>query len=193
MKIERAGLIRVVWPILATVAPWPIPCALRAQVAAVDEGQEIAASRPTDAEISLDGILDEPAWASAAPATGFVQQRPDEGAPATQDTRAHVIIRDGAVIVGARLLDSSPDSIVARLARRDGSVHSDWFYVYLDSYHDGRTAFGFGVNAAGVKRDLRMFEDDRQDASWDGVWEAAVRTDGKSEVSEGSSCWLAVR
>src|SRR2546430_7617717 len=49
---------------------------------------------------------------------------------------------------------------------RDASTHSDEFRVFLDSYHDRRTAFEFIVNAAGVKKDVLIGDDgDFDDAS----------------------------
>ncbi len=47
------------------------------------------------------------------------------------------------------MYDTAPDSIVARLGRRDASTNSDRFNVYFDAYHDKRSGFFFGVNAAG--------------------------------------------
>src|SRR5947209_16332062 len=41
--------------------------------------------RTTDA-IKIDGTLDEPSWSLAPPATDFRQERPIEGAPATDRT-----------------------------------------------------------------------------------------------------------
>ena len=40
-----------------------------------------------------------------------------------------------------------------RLTRRDG-FDGDWIGIFIDSYHDKRTAFGFIVTAAGVKADV---------------------------------------
>ena len=130
---------------------------------------------PVSGEIRVDGALEEAAWSAAAVAGGFVQQAPDEGAPASQPTTAYVLTDGRSLYVGARLIDADAAAIVARLARRDQDVHSDWFYVYIDGHRDRRSALGFGVNAAGVQRDVRIAEDHRIDASWDAVWESAVR------------------
>ena len=131
-----------------------------------------------DAGVSLDGRLDEPAWALATPVTAFLQIDPDEGAAASESTEVRVLYDADAVFVGARLFDSEPRRIVSRLARRDASTHSDEFRVFLDSYHDRRTAFEFIVNAAGVKKDVLIGDDGNfNDASWDPVWEAAVSVD----------------
>jgi len=51
------------------------------------------------------------------------------------------------------MYDTAPDSIVARLARRDVSIASDRVSLYLDPFHDHRTGYYFMVNAAGTVYD----------------------------------------
>src|SRR5262245_45224826 len=41
--------------------------------------------------ITIDGRLDEPQWARAAVATNFIQNEPDEGIPATEQTEVRVM------------------------------------------------------------------------------------------------------
>ena len=123
----------------------------------------------------LDGRLDEPAWATATPITQLLQRDPNEGAPATEAAAVRILYDADALYIGARLFDSAPRDIIARLGRRDANTHSDEFRVLLDSYHDHRTAFEFTVNAAGVKRDLLLGDDGGySDDMWDAVWEAAT-------------------
>jgi hypothetical protein len=136
----------------------------------------VRAARLT-AEISLDGVLSESAWAAALPVSDFTQREPQEGAPATERTEVRVLYDDNALYVGARLYDSSPDSIRAQLARRDRITSSDRFVVFLDSYHDRRTGFFFGINAAGTLYDGTLYNDDWESDTWDGVWEGEVSRD----------------
>jgi hypothetical protein len=86
--------------------------------------------------------------------------------------------------VGSRLHDSEPDKIIARLGRRDMHLgDSDWVGVMIDSYHDHRTAFGFDVNPAGVRRDqVKTVTDD--DNSWDAVWDVATSVDAGGWFAE---------
>ncbi|MDB4949083.1 MAG: hypothetical protein JWM27_1732, partial [Gemmatimonadetes bacterium] len=133
----------------------------------------------------LDGRLDEAAWAGAEVAGGFVQQRPNSGAAATERTEVRVLYDDQAVYVGARMWDTHPDSIAAQLARRDASgIYSDWFHVVIDSYHDRRTAFRFAVNPLGVQKDVFHSNDGNEDVSWDAVWEAATSRDSAGWTAE---------
>jgi hypothetical protein len=141
-------------------------------------------ARPVQDRIAIDGRLDEAAWRQADVAADFVQQLPNPGRPATLPTEARVLFSGDAVYVGVRLHDPAPDSIVGRLARRGVANESDWVYVAFDSHLDRRSAFQFGVNAAGVKRDMRIADDVREDASWDAVWDVAVARDEDGWTAE---------
>jgi hypothetical protein len=132
--------------------------------------------------IHLDGKLDESAWAEAPVTDVFTQVDPLEGQPASQKTEVRVVYDDDALYVGARLHDSG--RVTARLGRRDMPLgDSDWFGVMIDSYHDHRTAFGFDVNPAGVRRD-EVKTIDQDDNSWDPVWEVATARDSAGWVAE---------
>ena len=130
--------------------------------------------------IRVDGSLDDAAWAAAEPITGFVQRDPLEGAPPTLRTEARVAFDATALYVAVRAFDPEPDRIVGYLTRRDAGSSSDWIHVIVDSYHDRRTAYQFGVNPAGVKFDSYWFNDDNEDSSWDAVWEVV-----SARVSDG--------
>ena len=137
----------------------------------------LAAHAVEPGTVRLDGALDEPAWAEAASAAGFVQQRPTAGAPASQATAARVLYDGAALYVGMRMDDDQPGQIDARLGRRDDYIETDWASVMIDSYADGRTAFLFRVNPAGVRADRLLFDDVNGDPSWDAVWDVATRRD----------------
>jgi hypothetical protein len=135
--------------------------------------------------LRIDGRLDEPAWAAAAPATRFTQSFPSPGGPPSQPTEARVVLGEDALYVGMRMYDSRPDSIAAQLTRRDDEgAFSDWAHAVIDSYHDRRTAFRFSVNPRGVKRDVAHVGDGSEDASWDAVWDVATSVDSLGWTAE---------
>ncbi len=138
--------------------------------------QQVRAVRATQ-PVSVDGVLDEPIWRTAYRVTGFLQRDPTEGATPSESTVVFVAYDDAALYVGARLYDTHPDSIVARLSRRDVSASSDRFNVYIDPYHDRRSGFYFGLSAAGTQFDGTLLNDDWNDDTWDGVWEGKVSRD----------------
>ncbi len=153
--------------------------------AAVPEPLRLGAVSLGDAQINLDGRLDEAAWASAPPASGFIQNRPAPGAAMSQPTEARVLYDAGAVYVGMRMSDSDAAAIAAPLGRRDAGLSSDLAYVIFDSFHDRRTAYLFGVNPAGVKLD-KIFYDDGNDSddSWDAIWDVSTSRDSAGWTAE---------
>jgi hypothetical protein len=181
--------IALLLALLAGLCPAP----LLAQNEAARQDASAAAATPADhgampaiqaarivESIQLDGVLDEPAWLTAEPATRFIQTEPDEGLPATERTLVHIVYDDDAIYIGARMFDSTGD-VRKRLGRRDAHLDdSDWFYVMLDSYHDHVAAYQFSVNPAGVKRDEIV----SGGTSWDAVWDVATAVDPEGWTAE---------
>ena len=141
--------------------------------AAAQTPESAAGSMRTASATRANGDATE-ALARAEPITAFFQREPDEGAPPSFATEARVAYDDAALYVSVRATDPDPDKIVGYLTRRDVDSRSDWLHVFIDSYHDRRTAYLFSVNPAGVKRDSYWFNDENSDDSWDAVWDVTV-------------------
>ena len=128
----------------------------------------------------INGVLDDEAWQSGTWAGDFTQNQPFSGRPETQRTEFKILFDDNNLYVAIKAYDTSPDSIVNRLTRRD-EADGDLVGIIIDSFHDLRTGFLFGVSSAGVKYD-QVFTNDgqNQDASWDPNWwvETSVNKDG---------------
>ena len=99
----------------------------------------VRAHRVTD-PIRVDGKLDEPIYASTEAISGFVQQEPDEGKPATEKTEAWIFFDDRNIYVSARCYESHPERRVANEMRRDTVQlrQNDHFAVLFDTFHDKR-------------------------------------------------------
>jgi hypothetical protein len=134
--------------------------------------------------IAVDGVLAESVWQNGSGISQFTQRDPHEGAPPTQKTVVHLAYDDEAIYIGARLFDSAPDSIIARLGRRDADLTADMFGFFVDPYYDRRSGFYFAVNAAGTMYDGVLYNDEWDDDSWDGVWEGKVNIDDKGWMAE---------
>jgi Domain of unknown function (DUF5916)/Carbohydrate family 9 binding domain-like len=124
--------------------------------------------------IVIDGQLDEQSWAAAPRQAGFIQRFPKDAARPSAETRFAILYDDDAIYVGVWADDPRPDQIRALLTRRDVDSSADAVMVAFDSYHDRRTAYAFQLNAAGVQRDLLLFDDSSQDDTWDAVWTGNV-------------------
>ena len=122
-----------------------------------------------DAPLRLDGILDEDLY-NGPSYTEFIQYIPNNGEPATEKTEIWIGYDDDALYVGARMWDSSPDSIVGRMGRRDDNFNSDLFEVIIDSYHDTRTGYSFQINPSDAIRDESYYNDRWADLSLDAIW-----------------------
>jgi hypothetical protein len=134
--------------------------------------------------IVVDGILSESIWQTALPVSGFLQRDPNEGSPSTQQTFVRIAYDDDAIYVGADMRDTAPDSIVARLSRRDEIAKEDFFAVGIDSYHDHRSGYFFGLSAGGTIMDGILYNDDWTDDTWDGVWEGRVSRSDQGWTAE---------
>ena len=134
--------------------------------------------------IRIDGRLGEEVWTAAPAATGFVQGEPIEGAPARHRTEVRVVYDEEALYVGARMYDDAPDAIARQLVRRDETGQFDYFELSLDPDLDLRTGYVFQISAAGVQGDAYLFDDVREDRSWDAVWESAVQVDEQGWTAE---------
>lgn len=159
-----------------------IPCFIKAKLTIEELDtfrlRETSASLIKEQKIIIDGELDEAIWQSGNWQGNFIQRDPNDGSPETYKTEFCVFYDSDYLYVGAKAHDPEPDKIIAILTRRDSYSQSDWMYVSLDSYNDNRTAFEFGINAAGVKHDLRRFDDTNADDDWNAVWE------GKSHIND---------
>ncbi|MBN1348582.1 carbohydrate binding family 9 domain-containing protein [candidate division KSB1 bacterium] len=135
-------------------------------------------------QIVLDGVLSEAVWQNGSDVTGFIQREPVEGGEPTEKTIVRVAYDDDALYIGAQLVDSAPDSIVARLGRRDAIIRADQFICFIDPYYDRRSGFYFGINAGGTRYDGTLFNDEWDDESWDGVWEGKAAIDNQGWTAE---------
>ncbi len=137
-------------------------------------------------DIRLDGVLDEPVWRAAEVASEFIQREPSDGTPATERTSFSILYTSHVIYVGVRAFDSDSSGIRSEFSRRDRSTQSDEIALYIDSYHDRRTAFEFAVTPRGSIRDAYYYDDSRfnTDASWDPVWEVETSIDSSGWSAE---------
>ena len=137
-----------------------------------------------EAIVTVDGVLDEPAWAQAARLDGFHQYRPVDGRMAEQETIVLVWFSPTAIHFGIIAHDSDPSSIRATFTDRDKIDGEDRVRLYLDTFNDRRRAAFFGVNGLGVQEDGIRSETGtsagnlfggQDDLNVDGLWDSKGR------------------
>ena len=173
---------------------WIVPNALAQEASNTSmPGVNQLNAYPQSGTITLDGLLDEEDWSEAALVSAFTQFEPLVGEPATQRTAVRVIYGNDNLYIGALLYDDDPSAIEAALGRRDEYNRADWFLVSIDSYFDKKTAYTFGVNAAGVQLDAIQTSGRRGgrgndgpggDLSWDAIWYSSQRINHEGWIVE---------
>lgn len=141
----------IVWAVVLMLAPL---------IAGAQDGREypgrgapaVTVPRVTQ-PITLDAILDEPAWAGAARLTGFSQYQPVDRRPAVEATEVRVFYTPQAIYFGIIATVDDPGAVRATLSKRDNIGNDDRVTIYLDTFDDKRRAFFFGANALGVQVD----------------------------------------
>ena len=111
----------------------------------------------TDADIVVDGSLQEGAWERAALLTGFSQFQPVDGKPAEDSTEVLVWYSPTAIYFGVRAFEPH-GAPRATLAVRDKISADDRVHILIDTFNDRRRAMDFGVNPFGVQSDGNLVE-----------------------------------
>ena len=137
---------------------------------------ELRAGRLTEA-LSIDGVLDEPAWQTAEFVDDFTQVEPVEGGAPFAPTRVRVLAGPGEIVFGIELDDPDPEGIVSFSVRRDPvGQNEDHVRLVLGPFRDGRSGYVFAVNPRGARYDALIEPGgEGADPSWDGIWEAGAR------------------
>ena len=152
----------------------------------------------------IDGdVLGEAIWDDIVPATGFLQNTPDEGQPASERTEVRIIYTEDTIYFGIVCYVSDPSAIIVSDSRRDSSLNdTDSFQIIIDTYLDKQNGFVFGTNPAGLEYDGQVTNEGQGsgrfgggggsrsgsqqqrgsgggfNVNWDGVWQV------DAEISE---------
>ena len=110
-----------------------------------------------DADVKVDGVLDEPAWRQAAVLTGFSQFSPIDGIPSEDSTEVLVWYSATAIHFGVRAYERH-GTANATLADRDRIGSDDHVQFLVSTFNDRRQASVFGVNPLGVQLDGTLVE-----------------------------------
>ena len=160
-------------PTLIHGPPPPLPPEV---VARDDLGRMTLRAIRLGAPLQLDGRLDERVYHEVPPVTDFVQQEPNEGAPAGDQTEVWVTFDDDTLYVSARCWSRAPDRIVANEMKRDsfGMYGNETLGIVLDTFYDRRNAFAFTTNAIGGLFDALVTDERSQNIDWNTVWDVAA-------------------
>ena len=158
--------------------PPPVPPAVIARDNA--GGVTVRAVRVDDPP-RIDGRLDEAVYGRVAAISDFIQNDPDEGAPATEKTEVWLLYDDDHVYIVARCWETRPDRRIASEMRRDNIriVRDDNFAWSFDTFYSRRNGVLFEVSAVGGRLDGELTNESQINTDWNPVYDVAVgRFDG---------------
>lgn len=149
---------------------------LPGQTKGINRGQYRIHIKRTDRPITVDGLLDEPAWSTAERAENFRLVTPtDTGFPKAK-TEVQVTYDDSNLYLGIVCFDPTPGKRLVESLRRDFNFgKNDNFLVFIDTYNDQTNGFSFGVSAEGAQWDGLQANGGFVSLDWDIKWKSAVR------------------
>ena len=107
--------------------------------------------------------------------TGFIQETPHDGQPATEETEVWMAYTRTSLYFVFICYDHRASEIRGHLARRENVLNDDNVSVLLDPFQDRRKGILFTVNPAGVQADAAWTENTQPDYSYDQVWDSDAR------------------
>jgi hypothetical protein len=180
-----------------------IPCALVLLLTASPVWAQPKATAVAVTEApALDGdVLGDPAWQAAPVISGFLQEQPDEGQPASENTEVRIVYTRDTLYIGVVCYDRDPSSIIVSDSRRDAGLdETDSFRLIFDTYRDRQNGFVFGTNPAAIEYDGQVTNEgqgggglsgNQQTGSgggfnlnWDAAWEVRARIDERGWSAE---------
>ena len=138
----------------------------------------------------IDGVLDEPLWASAPVISDFRQREPVDGGAPSEDTEVRIAYDANNLYFGFVFHDSEPELIRRSILQREGRIdQDDHIWIALDTYNDDRNAYIFELNSFGTQGDALFSDESMTLADWN--WEGVYRSEARI-TSEGWTLEVAI-
>jgi hypothetical protein len=135
-----------------------------------------------DETIIADGILNESAWDRSKPATDFWEYFPTDSLQAKRQTEIKMMFDNENLYVGIKVNAAGNEYIVPSLRRDFRASGNDNISLLFDTFNDGTSAFFFGSNPYGVKREALISSGGNElkdfNTTWDTKWV------GESKINE---------
>ncbi|MSP95058.1 MAG: hypothetical protein EXR00_07265 [Alphaproteobacteria bacterium] len=130
---------------------------------------------PTEAP-TIDGLLDDAAWAKAQVIDEFYQLDPGTGQPGSERTELRILYDSENLYVGIYNFDREAHLISATNRGRDSNLGvDDSVRIYLDPLNSRRNSYFFEVNAAGARQEALIQNNADFFKEWNTIWAAKVQ------------------
>lgn len=156
---------------------WAVSLATKSLRAQFNFKERSCQAVQTTESITIDGKLDDPAWAAASIATDFTDYKTDN--LALEQTLVRVIYDNQYIYVGFECLEPDPNAIQATERKYDRPLRGDdWVSVQFDTYHDHRSYYSYTTNPLATRYDQRS-----------GIFRGGGRRSGGSDASWNNEWW----
>jgi hypothetical protein len=137
---------------------------------AVDATEEpLVIEKRANVDITVDGVMDEPVWASVPYFGEFVVIEPDTLAGVPYETRIHMFYTTRGLYVGV-WNEQPKETLIARLSSRDQFISRDQISFTLDPSGEGLYGYWFSVNLGDTLLDGTVLPERQFSNQWDGPW-----------------------
>ena len=151
----------------------PPPPALPQTIARSDTGRTTVRAVRITTPLKIDGRLDEAAYGSVQPLSGFIQTDPSEGEAATETTDVWIFYDRDNIYVSARCWETHPERLVVTELRRDSQMvfQNDNFSFILDTFNDHRNGLLFIINPLAGRMEGEISNERQVNRDWNPVWD----------------------
>jgi hypothetical protein len=146
------------------------------------------------ADITVDGVADEAAWAGAVVLPPFLAFKPAWDKPPVGPTTVRVLADERALYFDFVAEDPEPGKVRAGLGRRDSRIDADDIVgVYVDPAGKVQRSYLFSSNLLGVQGDGTNAAGAPEDLSWDARWQSMGRRIPTGYEVEIAIPWATIR
>jgi hypothetical protein len=136
---------------------------------------EITIQRHDNANIVVDGNLDEPVWNSVKRYKNFSEVSPGDNTKPEVETEVMMFYDDNNLYLGYICYDNDVTKVHKTFCERDKMFSDDFCGFFLDTYNEGRQAYELFVNPYGIQGDLMWTTPGNEDDTFDMIWYSASK------------------
>lgn len=126
---------------------------------------------PTEQQIVIDGIINDPGWSQAAIVDKFYEVDPGDLTPPEVKTKVFITYDQQNLYVAFECFDN-PADLRASLRDRDQIWEDDYVGVLIDTYSDANTAYYVFSNPLGIQADTRFSIRSGEDDNFDLIYKS---------------------
>ncbi|TKJ31940.1 hypothetical protein CEE39_06630 [bacterium (candidate division B38) B3_B38] len=132
----------------------------------------------------LDGVLDDLCWKACSKITEFMQWRPVDGKPPSEQTVAYIAYDTKNFYIAFQCYDSEPEKIRANISKRDDVFSDDLVGVILDTFNARQRGYVIAVNPLGIQLDGKVGEGMDDDYAFDIIFHSNGRVNKEGYAVE---------